>query len=994
MTKFYLLLSRYLTVLFIFTAAVASAQNRTVSGKVTSAEDASSMPGVTISEKGTSNGVISDADGNYSISVGPNAILIFSFVGMVTQEVAVGERTSLAVTMESDVTQLGEVVIVGYGQVEKKDVTGSITTLSTKDFNRGVMTSPQDLLVGRLPGVAVTPGSGAPGSGATIRIRSGSSLNATNDPLIIIDGFPVERSALPGQSNPLASINPNDIETFTVLKDASATAIYGVRASNGVIIITTKRGKLGKPTFNFSTSLSVSTITDYFDVLSAKEFRSMVNERTADGTIAADAATKLGNANTDWQKEIFRTAVSNDNNLTASGAISGIPFRASYGYTTQQGILKNTDLNRHSVNLSVTPSFLDNHLTVSANVKGSHVKNNFGEAGAVGSAISYDPTQPVRSGSEEFGGYTSWIANGGGVSGTLNPVAQVNLTDNVGTSNRILLNGEVEYKLHMFPDLKVHVNAGIDYSESDGYNRTPLYAEFNRVPNPSPQPGDPDVITTGRNDVYAGRNKSELLDIYFNYTKTFGVHKVDFTAGYGWQHLLRERTFRNMNRLGVVTSEGDNPAENYLLSLFGRLNYSFNDKYLITATLRDDMSSRYLKANRQGVFPALAVAWRLSEEGFMSGVDVVSDLKLRAGWGKTGQQEIANDYPALAVYTKSDSAAFYQFGSGVIATLRPEEYDAGIQWEKTTAYNVGVDFGLFNNRITGTVDWYLKKTIDLLSNIKIPAGSNFSNFLDTNIGSMEAKGVEVAIQAIPIAKKDLTWNLGFNFTYAKNEITNLLLIQDPGFTGLDRGNVGVGQNVQNHQVGYAPFSFFMYQQVYDENGKPIEGLYANRSGDPVPVVGNTLNRYRPEKPAANVLMGINSRVTYKAWDFAFSSRISLGNYVYNNNVAGRAYYNNVYQLGFLSNLPSAIKDTEFVNQQQLSDYYVQNASFFKMDNISLGYSFNDLMSSKLKARVSLTVQNAFMITKYDGIDPEVDGGIDNNIYPRPRVYLIGVSLDF
>jgi TonB-linked SusC/RagA family outer membrane protein len=511
MTKFYLLLSRYLTVLLIFIAAVASAQSRTVSGKVTSADDGSGMPGVSIAEKGTSNGVISDSEGNYTISVGQNAVLVFSFVGMVTQEVPASNQTSLSVSLVSDVTQLGEVVVVGYGSVEKKDVTGSVAAISAKDFNRGVMTSPQDLIVGKIPGVTVIQGTGAPGSNATIRIRSGSSLNASNDPLIIIDGFPVERSVMSGVDNPLASINPSDIETFTILKDASATAIYGVRASNGVIIITTKKGKEGKPTFNFTTSLSFSTRAKTFDVLSAKEYRAMVAEKVDDGTIAPGAADLLGDANTDWQDEIFRTAVSSDNILSASGSIKGVPFRASYGFTSQQGILKNTDLKRHSLNLNLTPTFLDNHLKVSANVKASHVDNNFGEAGAVGSAISYDPTQPVMSGTDDFRGYTTW--SDVTASGTPNPVAQIDLTDNASKVNRILVNGEIEYKLHMFPDLKVVVNTGIDYSESDGHNRAPVDAEFTPVNNSGV------ISTVGRNNTYTAANKSELLDIYANYSK-------------------------------------------------------------------------------------------------------------------------------------------------------------------------------------------------------------------------------------------------------------------------------------------------------------------------------------------------------------------------------------------------------------------------------------------------------------------------------------------
>lgn len=990
MMKFY----RFLNVFFVIVCSVASlqalAQNAKVTGKVTSSDDGSGLPGVSIVEKGTSNGTVTDADGAYSLSVSSDAVLVYSFVGYASQEVAVAGRTQINIILETDITALSEVVVIGYGTVEKKDVTGAVVDVSIKDFNKGVLTSPQDLLVGKIAGVAVTTANGAPGSNATIRVRSGSSLNASNDPLIVIDGFPVERNVISGISNPLASINPNDIETFTVLKDASATSIYGNRASNGVIIITTKRGKSGKPRFTFNSSVSVSTPIKYFDVLSGDEYRAMVAELAADGVSGIDqtALDKLGTANTDWQKEIYREAISTDNNISVAGSIKKLPYRLSYGHTFQQGILRNTDLKRHSLNLSLTPAFLDDHLKLSVNVKASTVDNNFGETGAVGNAVTFDPTQPVMDGNTEYGGYFSWISKDAGQSGTGNPVAQVEQTDNVGTVNRILTNAEVEYKLHMLPALKVVINTGIDYSESDGYNRVPENAEFLRITENNV------TTTTGRDNTYWGVNKSELFDIYLNYTKDLGAHRIDLTGGYGYQYFLRERHSREAYVNGDNLRIFDDANENVLISFFGRANYSYNDKYLITATLRNDHSSRFSKDNRSGLFPSIALGWRMKSESFLENVNAISELKLRASYGVTGQQDISNDYPALALYTASNSTATYEFGGVNYVTLRPEEYDANITWETTAMYNIGLDFGLFNNRLTGSLEVYKKDTEDLLSNIKIPAGSNFSNYLDTNIGAMESNGIELTLQATPVVTNKFTWNAGLNFTYAKNEITKLLLVPDPNFLGLERGNVGVAQNVQIHQVGYAPFTFFTFQQVYNEAGNPIEGLYVNRSGDPTPVVGNNYNKYYGKKPVADYLIGVNSRFNYGKFDFTFSGRLSLGNYVYNNNLSGRAFYNNTYSLGHFRNMPRAITDTGFINQQQLSDYYVQDASFFKMDNLSLGYSIDNLLSNKLKARLSFTVQNAFTITEYDGIDPEVDGGIDNNIYPRPRVFLLGVSLDF
>jgi TonB-linked SusC/RagA family outer membrane protein len=982
MLKFYDLGRVFLMVL-ILSSIQTFAQNK-ITGKVKGADDGASLPGVSILEKGTSNGTVTDADGNFSISVNPDAQLVFSFVGFTSKEVAVNGQSVINVDLTSDVTLLNEVVVVGYGEVQKKDATGAVVNMSSKDFNKGVLTSPQDLIVGKFAGVSVTSNSGAPGAGSTIRIRGGSSLTATNDPLIVIDGYPVDNTSPAGIANPLASINPNDIETFTVLKDASATAIYGSRASNGVIIITTKKGAEGKMKFTYNGNLSIANPVKYQDVMDANQFTALANQLATTGTSGIDngALTKLGTANTDWQKEIFRTAISHDHNLSASGSFNKVPYRLSYGYTDQQGILKTTGVQRNSLNLNLNPELLNGDLKLNLSAKGSYTNSNFGDAGAVGNAVSFDPTQPVRDGNTEYGGYFSWLGKGV-TNGNANPVAMLEQTNNTSVAKRIILNGQAEYKLPFLKDLKANLNIGMDQTSTDGHNKAPHEAGF--IQN--------NGTLVGRNNIYSGTNKSQLLDIYLNYAKEIGSHKIDLTGGYGWQHFYREGQNTDSNE--VITTNTQFKNENFLVSFFGRLNYTLKGKYLLTATLRDDGSSRFAKQNRWGLFPSVALAWRIKDEAFLASSTVISDLKLRAGYGVTGQQDIPNSYyPYLAVYRSSNALAQYPLGNTFYTTQRPEAYDANIKWEQSTTYNLGLDFGLIEDKITGSVEVFQKNTADLLNNVAIANGVNFSNYLTTNVGSMENQGIELTLNAMPIAKGDFTWNVGFNFTAINSKITKLNLTDDPTYLGVFVGGIGVDAFIQNHQVGYPAFSFFPYQQVYDPSGKPVEGLYVDRSGQGGTVVGNSLNKYHFKRPAPNFLMGLNSRVKYKQFDFSFSSRLSIGNYVYNNVESGNAFYNNVYQLQHFRNVPNYINDTKFVSSQQYSDYYVQNASFFKMDNISAGYSLGNVFSEKVKARLSLTVQNAFFITKYKGLDPEVAGGIDNNIYPRPRTFLLGINVTF
>ncbi len=1008
---------RLLLVMFLVAAAnLVWAQETVVKGKVIDATEGIGLPGVNIIEKGTSNGALTDNNGDFSISTKRGAVLVFSFVGFVAQEIVVGDQTSFDISMVTDATQLGEIIVIGYGEIKKEDLTGSVMAVTAKDFNRGVLTSPQDLMLGKLAGVQITSNSGAPGSGSTIRIRGGSSLNASNDPLIVIDGFPVDNKVIGGAANPLASINPNDIESFTVLKDASATAIYGSRASNGVIIITTKKGKQGKPILSYNGNVSISTPTKYFDVLSGDELRGLATDVANSGIVSGlnpAALDRLGNENTDWQKEIYQDAVSQDHNVSISGSIKDLPYRISYGYTDQQGILQTTYSKRNSLNVNLSPSFLDNHLKVNLSAKGSITKNNFGNTGAIGAAVGFDPTQPVKNGNTRWGGYYTWTVDPNNPNSDpidlapSNPAALLAFTDNTSNVDRLIGNIQVDYRFHFLPDLRVNVNAGLDYTESDGINNTSTLA-----------PWATDIGEGQRID-YTGENKSKLFDIYFNYKKEIGSSEIDATAGYSYQSF--ENYGSNFSRNGDGTKFYDSqfdeetqtnvprqyvPELNYLLSFFGRIHYSYKSRYLVTATYRTDGSSRFSEENRWGDFPSFAVAWNVKNESFLASSNFLSNLKIRAGYGITGQQNIVipnspnGSYPYLPVYQASTSTAQYQFGDAYYYTLRPNPYDGNIRWEETTTLNAGIDFGIFGDKLTGTLDVYQRETKDLIANIQVAGGSNFSNYLWTNVGSLENNGIELTLNAKAIETTNITWNIGFNLTHNKNKITSLLRTPDPAYEGVPVGGIsgGVGNRVQIHSVGYPANSFYVFEQVYNTEGMPIEGLYVDRTGDGGSVTSNSRNKYHYHSPNPDIMMGLFSSFSYKNFDLYFAGRFSFGNYVYNNRASGNTYSALYINTGYFNNVANYISDTEFVNPQYWSDIYVENASFFKMDNISLGYNINRESTQRLKARVSFTVQNAFMVTDYSGIDPEVnDGfnpGIDNNIYPRSRNFVFGINLTY
>jgi iron complex outermembrane receptor protein len=978
-----------LSILFlgILVSGAINAQGIRVSGKITDAADGSSLVGVTIQEKGTINGTNTDGNGNFSLTVAPNGTLVISYIGYASQEVVVNGRTVINIVMAVANLKLNEVVVIGYGTVKKSDATGSIVAVSSKDFNQGAITSPQDLLVGKSAGVVITNAGGAPGAGATILVRGGSSLNASNKPLIIIDGVPIDNNDVAGSSNFLSFVNPNDIETFTVLKDASATAIYGSRASNGVILITTKKGKAGsKMSITYNGNTSISSAIKFLDVYTGDQLRQIALDHI--DLYGADNLSKLGTANTNWQKQIFRNAVSQDHNLSLTGSYKTLPYRVSLGYTDQNGILKNTYMQRMTGAISLDPTFLNNSLKVSINAKGMSTNNNFGDAGALGSAINMDPTQPVKDGNPASDGYFQW-SNYGANLGTPNPVEQLLATDNKSVVNRVIGNIQFYYALPFIQGLNANLNLATDYTKSTGHDNLPSTA--------------PSVLTSplfGKLNDYSGKNYNNLLDFYLSYSKdlTSINSKIEATAGYSWQHFKREG---NSYTRGIVddthpyqkSDSSSFATENFLVSFFGRLNYTLMDKYLLTVTVRDDGSSRFAKGNQWGIFPAVALAWKIKNEAFLKDVEALSDLKLRLGWGETGQQDIVgNDYPSQARYMISSPGSYYLIGGDYLPTLRPSAYDPTIKWEQTATQNLGLDFGFLKDRITGSFDIYKRVTTNLLNTVTIPSGSNFSNTLLTNVGSLENRGAEISLNIVPISQKDMSLTIGFNLSYNMNKITKLLITNDPNYIGILYGNAFTGQ-IQVTRVGYPSYSYFVNKQVYDASGYPIEGLYVDLSGKGGTVNGNTSDQYIFHNPIPDYLMGLSARFNYKNFDISASARASIGNYVYNAVAAG-ASYDQMYQIGYWKNFTTFLSDTRFVKRQFTSDYFVSNASFLKLDNLSAGYKFDHILNNKLSARISLTAQNLMTITKYKGLDPEVPGGVDNNFYPRPRTYMLGISLTY
>ncbi|AIZ63658.1 membrane protein [Hymenobacter sp. DG25B] len=984
-----------------FTSAFA--QTGSISGRVVD-EKAQGLPGVTVLIEGTSLGTSTNSDGQFSIQnipAGPH-VVIASFVGFTTTRrnvtVQAGQNSALDVNLAENTTLLNEAVVIGYGTARKQDLTGAVEQISEKQFVKGQVTNPEQLVQGKVAGLQITTGGGAPGTASSIRIRGGSSLSASNDPLIIIDGVPVDNQKLDGAPNALSMINPNDIESITVLKDASATAIYGSRASNGVILVTTKRGVQGeKLSVTVSSQNSISEATKFVDVLNGPEFRALVNARGN-----AEQKTIVGNSNTNWQKEIFRTANTTDNNISIGGSAGAIPFRVSGGYLDQEGLLLNNDLKRYTGAISLTPMLLDNKLRVTLNLKGSWIDNNFSAGSAVSSAVFFDPTQPVYSSDPryaKYGGYFQFLDKDGNVN-TLaprNPVGLINQRRDRSTVKRSIGNVQLDYRLPFVDGLSANLNLGYDIQRGRGT----VYVDPNSATFVGARLGK------GQANQYAADNDNKLLEAYLKYDKEVGVGRLELLAGHSYQ-AFDYKTFVFDDR--TVTGEVFTPAtmpisgKDYydpgyrLLSFYGRANYNIKDKYLFTATMRADGSSRFPESNRWGYFPSGAFAWRIKGEDFLASSSAISDLKLRFGYGQTGQQDLGqgNNYSGLygyqSLYTPSRNTAQYQLGNQFITTSRAGFYNAGLKWETTTTYNVGLDYGFMDNRFSGSVDVYKRDTKDLLNFIQVAALANLSNEGNFNVGSLTNKGVEAVLNVDVIRGDKFNWTLNANGNYNENEITRLNTVEVPNSVGNLTGDAiggGTGNQVQVNTVGFPAQSFYVYQQVYGTDGKPLEGVYVDRNNDGIV---NNLDRYRYKSSRPKMLLGFGSNVSYGKASLAFTMRSSLDNYVYNNLRSASTFTQG--STGFLNNTTPEVLDSKFSTAQYFSDYYIENASFLRMENITLGYNVGKIAQDKANVNLSLSVQNAFVVTNYKGLDPEVFNGIDNTIYPRPRTFTLGLNIGF
>jgi iron complex outermembrane receptor protein len=990
--------SKYLLLLALILGGFTTlfGQSGMVSGTIVDATDGTTLPGATVVIKGTLKGTATDMDGKFSIEVEPNTTLVFSYIGYTAKELIAEPNTTITVSLDPEAAGLEEIVVIGYGVQKKEDATGSVAPISSEEFNQGAINSAANLITGKVAGVSVINSGGAPGAGTQIRIRGGSSLSASNDPLYVIDGVPLDNEDISGSRNPLNLINPSDIETFTVLKDASATAIYGSRASNGVILITTKRGKIGNPLkINYTGTFSLYTPTKKIDVLDANTFVSEMKQRFPSQVGGPESLLDTTNLyNTNWQNEIFTNAFGMDHYLSFTGAANLMPYRVSFGFTDQDGILRTDNLKRYTGGFALNPSFFQDHLKIDLNAKGSFVKNRFANNSAIGSAIAFDPSKPVYDNSTEnrFGGYWSWMqANGIPVSlATSNPVALLYQRNDNSEVNNFTGNAQFNYKLHGFEDLSVNMNLGMDYSKSNGTVFVDTTAAFAYDP----------LTGGGINNQYEQEKKNEVFDFYVQYKKQAESINSDFSvmAGYSWQHFWRRNYAVNSDVANSpsATDTIDDPTESYLISFFGRFNYTLLNKYMLTFTLRNDHTSRFSPETRSGLFPSVAFAWKIHDENFLQDSKVLSQLKLRLGWGITGQQNIGQgDYPYLPRYTASQVNAQYTMGNQLYITQRAEGYDESIKWEETSTWNAGIDYGFAADRYYGSIDVYYRQTKDLLNFIPVPAGSNLTNYLLTNVGDLENKGVEFSIYTKPIVKENLFWEIGFNTTYNQNKITKLTASDDPDYLGEPTGGIagGTGNNIQINSVGYPTNSFFVWEQYYDVEGNPIPGLYVDRDGD-----GEITNsdKYHYHKPAADFWFGFNSTLDWKKWEFGFSGRANFGNYVYNNVASVLGVYERLYnpEGPYLGNIADYVYETNFQNPEYLSDYYIQDASFFKMDYMSVSYLFSGIRNSKLNLRLTGTVNNVFTITNYQGIDPEIQNGIDNNNYPRPRVYVLSINLQF
>ena len=986
--------------------------------------------GATVIEQGTTNGTSTGLDGDYVLTVSSaDAVVEISCIGYASQTFK-ASQVPATVTLSEDNQFLDEVVVIGYGTVKKEDMTGSVTAIKNEELNRGAVVNTQDMLKGKVPGLLITPGDGGPGSGSTIRIRGAASLNASNNPLIVIDGVPVANDAGKGMSNPLDLVNPNDIESFTILKDASSAAIYGSRASNGVILITTKKGKGNKPSVSYSGSISVQTNSGRLPVMTPTEYREFVKDTYGyyweGNTLKGDLTTSLGKRfaasfskdhNVDYQDIIFRPAITDDHNISINGNVNDrMPYRASIGYTDQMGTIEGSTYDKGTLDFSLSPNFFDKHLTVSVNAKGVYTYSKYADGGVVGNAAFFNPTQDPyfrnADGSIDYdtcNGYFNYSnGNDRGDKFTphtllgVSPMSQLYDRDSNGESLRFIGSVGVDYKVHGLESLRFNVTASTDISNYMSHNGSVVgsYQAYSDTKNRG----------IGRYTDKWEHRRSSALEAYANYNETWGIHNLDVMAGYSWQHFYgsdQAHTYYNLTNELYPDNYPVWKWESYLVSFYGRVNYSIASKYLFTASLRTDGSSRFYPATRWGVFPSGAFAWNLKEESFLKHVRPVSQLKLRLSAGMTGQQDGINEYAHLAKYGLSTDIEHMYWMGGVDSVtgeplfqymLTPDAYDPNIKWETTTTYNVGVDFGFFGDRITGSLDAYLRNTNDLLNKVLTPMGANFGNEILTNVGSIQNKGFEMAFNFIPVQTKDWHLSIGLNGTVQNSKFTKLDVNDDPTYYLSTSGiSNGTGVYVGRHQVGYAPYSYWVYKQLYDSNGNPVQNGIADLNEDGVI---NIDDQYCAGDANPDFYYGLNVKLSYKNWDFGFNGHGSFGYMVFNDFASNNSTSYFDVNAGNLPNYAYAVKRTGFTapnsDRQYLTDLFIEDASFFRMDDINLGYTFKEIGNWNGNIRVAASCQNVFVITKYSGVDPEVNNtnGVDGAFWPRPRTFSVRLNLNF
>lgn len=957
-----------------------------VQGTVTN-DKGESIQNVSVSLKGSTKGTVTDASGQFAIAAPSGAKLTFSFVGY--ENLTIEVQPELKVQLKLSGTTLNDVVVIAYGSTQKKNLTGAVSVIGQKDFQQGNIVSADQLIAGKAAGVSVTSNGGSPGSGSVIRIRGVASLSASNNPLYVIDGLPLSGNNIYGTSDPISLINPNDIASFSILKDAASAAIYGSRASNGVILITTKRGSSGAPIINFNTNFSLGKLIKPASVLSTSQFRYFVDSLGSGSYNNQDTYKSLmGNSSTNWQDQIYQTAVSTNNNLSIVGSLKNMPYRVALGYSNQNGIVETDKFERFTGSIALNPSFFHDKLKVEINLNGATEKARFANAApAISSANYFDPTQSVYDKNSPFGGYFEWYATDP-VTGVVtlnklapkNPVGLLDLYNNNSTVQRSFGNIRFDYAIPSIDGLHANLNLGYDVAEGSGRTTVPAYAAQN-------------FLDSGQNNPYKNTMQNTVGEFYLNYVRDLKSinSNINIIAGYGYYNNLSTNynyPFVNANGDTVQSSIPKMPydkPENTLISYYGRLIYTFHNKYILQGTIRDDGSSRFSPETRWGIFPSGAFTWRVNQENFLKTSATISNLNLRLSYGLTGNQDGIYDYPYLGVYSMGDNASKTLFGSQYYNVATPAAYDKGIKWEQTATTNVGVDVGFFNNRLQASVDYYYKNTSNLLNTVPIPLGSNFANTILTNVGNMYNEGVEFIVSATPVNNSKFKWDVSFNIAYNKNQITNLTATKDSSYAGTLNTN-----GIQINSVGYAANSFYVYHQQYNAQGQPIEGVYADLNHDGIV---NEKDLYHDHSPFPKVIMGFSTALTYQKWTISTVLRANIGNYMYNTIQSNAVESNLLNPLGYLSNIQTDIYNTHFVYKQALSDYYVQNASFLKMDNLGLSFNAGEVIH-KVNLRVNANVQNVFTITKYTGQDPEIYGGIDNAFYPRPRTFVLGVNLQF